>query len=119
MNSQKIELLKIRERRSASGSTYFTGWLGSVRVVILKDSRTQPDEHCVAVWQVFVVPKDDPVSSTGKTLGARRTKTAETRPLKSAPRRTSRSKQFQARAGQLLKEHGIEPGQIKDDELPF
>ncbi|WP_165820406.1 AAA family ATPase [Microvirga sp. KLBC 81] len=119
MNSQKIELFKIRERLSASGSTYFTGLLGSARVVILKDSRTPPDEHCVAVWQVFVEPKDDHISNTGQAFGTRRTKPAETRPSKGASRRSSRSKQSEARAGQLLKEHGIEPGEIKDDEVPF
>jgi hypothetical protein len=53
-----IELLKLYQRKSASGRTWFSGRLGGARVVVLKDDNATVDGDTVAVWSVLVRHRD-------------------------------------------------------------
>jgi hypothetical protein len=66
MKNDKILLLELKERTSASGNTYLSGWLGKASVVGFLDRES--DEK---VWQVYVsTPKQrDDQSSQRRTGG--------------------------------------------------
>jgi hypothetical protein len=49
----KVLLLKLRQRVSAKGTTYLSGWMGSAKLVGFKDAEL--DEHGNEVWSVYAV----------------------------------------------------------------
>jgi hypothetical protein len=49
----KVLVLKLRQRVSAKGTTYLTGWMGSAKLVGFKDA--ERDEYGNEVWSVYAV----------------------------------------------------------------
>jgi hypothetical protein len=55
----KIELFKLYQRKSASsGRTYFQGRLGAARVAVFKDDHAAVDGETIAVWTVYLQPRE-------------------------------------------------------------
>jgi hypothetical protein len=49
MNNDKVLLIELRERTSASGNVYLSGWLGKASVVGFLDRESEEK-----VWRIFV-----------------------------------------------------------------
>jgi hypothetical protein len=49
-NSPKVLLLELRERTSAKGTRYLSGWFGKARLVAFAG---EPDETGHRVWSVY------------------------------------------------------------------
>lgn len=58
MSDVKVPLLRLFERKSASGKTYFTAHFGDAKVVVFKDERCEePRYGSVAEWQMYACEK--------------------------------------------------------------
>lgn len=139
MNRPRLVLTELREYRSErTGNTYFSGYLGKARVVMLRDERAECTGKEVARWNVLLEepePREDreartsgatsagapprrsagPSSSRGGRPGARPAQQA----TRSQQERASGTAADRA-AGEFLLERGIEPGsEMSRDELPF
>ncbi|MBM1172661.1 hypothetical protein [Microvirga arabica] len=116
MKSSKVELFLLRERVAANGATYFIGWLGSAKVVVLKDEYAQPDQWSVAHWRVLLEPNDRATSPSSNQAAIKKAgaATAPKRPQ----RRKSRTQSAEARAQKWLEENGIADRE-PNDEIPF
>jgi hypothetical protein len=53
-----VELLRLFERRSAAGTTYFVGALGGAKVLMMKDTRADLTDGTLGIWQVYLKPRD-------------------------------------------------------------
>lgn len=51
MMTDNVLLLRLYEKTSAKGNTYFAGRMGAASVVMMRDLHTEGDDP---VWQVFV-----------------------------------------------------------------
>lgn len=55
MNAPRVKLTELREYRSErTGNTYFSGYLGKARVVMLRDDRAECTGKEVARWSVLL-----------------------------------------------------------------
>jgi hypothetical protein len=56
MNNQPaIQLCRLWQRKSKAGVTYFSGFLGGAKVVLLRDKRAEKEglpEGCQGIWSV-------------------------------------------------------------------
>jgi hypothetical protein len=52
--AEGIELLRLYQRKSASGRTWFSGRLGGAKVVVLKVENASVEGDTVAVWSVLL-----------------------------------------------------------------
>jgi hypothetical protein len=60
MAENKVKLTTLWQRRSTrTGKTYFSGYLGSARVVVLKDERATVPEGADGIWSVYVEEKQE------------------------------------------------------------
>lgn len=137
MNRLRLVLTELREYRSdRTGATYFAGYLGKTRVVMLRDDRAELTGREVARWSVLLEephPREErqatgsgdgerqvrptrevrraaPPDSTRST-GGRRRKAPEQRHEKTAADR---------RAAESLRSRGIDPrSEIRQDDLGF
>lgn len=141
MNGPRVKLTELREYRSErTGNTYFSGYLGKARVVMLRDDRAEITGKEVARWSVLLEepePREgrDGASSaaTDRPRGDRHARrsarpgAAPARAQASPTRREVGSQQGRPRnaaadraAGDLLRESGIDPGSaMSRDEVPF
>lgn len=144
MSRPRLLLTELREYRSErTGNTYFSGYLGKARVVMLRDERSEITGKEVARWSVLLEEpepregRDGP--SSGQTVRprgdryARRSgnpadlpvsagsRTAQRRREASAPQAARPSNTAADRAaGDLLRESGIDPASaMSRDEVPF
>jgi hypothetical protein len=53
-----VELLRLFERRSEAGKTYFVGVLGGAKVLVMEDTRAELTEGTLGVWQVYLKTRD-------------------------------------------------------------
>ncbi|GAB6842137.1 hypothetical protein HNR00_004019 [Methylorubrum rhodinum] len=121
MNRQpRIVLTELREYRSASGSTYFAGYLGKTRVVMLRDDRAECTGKEVARWNVLMEeprPREgqdgpSPISGASRPRRAARAGPSE-------HERRERPAQ-ERRATKLLRKRGTDPdAPLPSDPLPF
>lgn len=76
MNDGKVHLFDLRERTSASGNRYLSGWLGKASVVAFLDR-----DAGEATWQVYV---SQPSQQQAKPQRASRQGRIDPRPAKYA-----------------------------------
>lgn len=141
MNGPRVKLTELREYRSErTGNTYFSGYLGKARVVMLRDDRAEITGKEVARWSVLLEepePREDrDGSSSGATnrpggdryarRGARpavapaRTQAAPSRRQGGTQQGRPRNTAADRAAGEMLRESGIDPGSaMSRDEVPF
>lgn len=125
MRQPRVLLTELREYRSASGSTYFAGYLGKARVVMLREDRAELTGKEVARWNVLLEepqpregregpqPAGRGEGSSSRSYGRRQAAPAATQAAR------ERSAQDRS-AGVLLRERGIDPASPPpDDALPF
>jgi hypothetical protein len=139
MNRPRLVLTELREYRSErTGNTYFSGYLGKARVVMLRDERAECTGKEVARWNVVLEepePREDREARTNGTAGAGGTARRGAgspsprggrpglRPAQHAARprqeRTAGTTADRA-AGELLRERGIDPAsEMRSDDMPF
>src|SRR5687767_11095812 len=71
--ADKVKLTTLWQRRSSrTGKTYFSGYLGSARVIVLKDERADVPDGADAIWNVFVeeAPPRQSASKPPRTIEA-------------------------------------------------
>ena len=67
MNGEKVLLMELRQRTSAAGNVYLSGWLGKASVVAFLDR-----EASEPTWQVFVsTPAPKPAGQQSDSPGDR------------------------------------------------
>jgi hypothetical protein len=120
MREPSIPLVELREYRSAAGSTYFAGYLGKARIVMLRDDRAECTGKEVARWSVLIQaaqPRSREATQPVQKAAAskpRRTKTREPQPEAAHAAASNR------RAAALMVDMGLNPsGAAPNDELPF
>jgi hypothetical protein len=141
MNGPRVKLTELREYRSErTGNTYFSGYLGKARVVMLRDDRAEITGKEVARWSVLLEEPEQREGRDGPSSGATdrlrgdryarrgaRPATAPARAQGAPNRREDRPQQDRPKntaadraAGDLLRESGIDPGSaMSRDEMPF
>lgn len=143
MNAPRVKLTELREYRSErTGNTYFSGYLGKARVVMLRDDRAEITGKEVARWSVLLEEPEPREGRDGPSSGAtdrqrghryaRRGNRPANSPASSRPQASSGHREagaYQDRrsntaanraAGDLLRETGIDPGsEMSRDEMPF
>jgi hypothetical protein len=139
MNRPRLVLTELREYRSErTGNTYFSGYLGKARVVMLRDERAQCTGKEVARWNVLLEepePREDREARAHGTAGTGGTARRGTgspgarggRPGPRPAQHTARPRQDRTAgtaadraAGELLRERGIDPeSEMSRDEMPF
>ncbi len=88
---EKVLLMELRERTSAAGNRYLSGWLGKASVVAFLDREADGE-----VWQVFLsTPTPRAASATAPGAGC-----SPFTPHPRQPRRTARP---------------LQPGELDDD----
>jgi hypothetical protein len=68
MNGERVHLFDLRERTSAKGNRYLSGWLGKAAVVAFLDR-----EAAEPVWQVFLTALAPRPAGSGPPREAGRT----------------------------------------------
>ena len=63
----KVNLARLFERTSAAGNRYFSGCMGSARIMLFKDDRADDDN----VWQLFVQDGDEQPRQAAETAQGR------------------------------------------------
>jgi hypothetical protein len=126
MNGARVKLMELREYVSErSGKTYFSGFLGKAKVVVLRDERAECTGREKARWSVLLEepePRDGDRAARGDSRGrgSRRDLTAPppAREARGAPR--PKETAADRRASQVLREQGIDPDrEMPRDEMPF
>lgn len=126
MNGARVKLMELREYVSErSGKTYFSGFLGKAKVVVLRDERAECTGREKARWNVLLEEpeprgSDRPARGDSGDRGRQRglTAPAPRREARGAPR--SKETAADRRAGQVLREQGIDPDrEMPRDEMPF
>lgn len=120
MREPSIPLVELREYRSAVGSTYFAGYLGKARIVMLRDDRAECTGKEVARWSVLIQAAQPRPSETSKPT--QKTGTAQPRHLKSRAQRPDAAYAAASvrRAAALMVDMGLNPsGSDPNDDLLF
>jgi phage protein D len=139
MNRPRLVLTELREYRSdRTGATYFAGYLGKTRVVMLRAELTGRE---VARWSVLLEepqPREERQAPTGSGDGERQVRPAceerraappastrstggrrQKAPAKTAERRNEKTA-ADRRAAESLRSRGIDPrSEIRQDDLGF
>lgn len=120
MRELSIPLVELREYRSASGSTYFSGYLGKARVVMLRDDRAECTGKEVARWTVRLKPSQprlSEASSADRKPGA----SSSSRSKIAAPGRdAAHAAAADRRAAVVMVYMDLNPrGPDPNDKLPF
>lgn len=132
MNGSRVKLMELREYVSeCTGNTYFSGYLGKARVVVLRDDRAECTGKEVARWSVLLEepePRaDNRTAEAGHSAHVDRTTRSRRGDLPPSSSNTKpgaepRKRQTAAdrRAEQLMRERGIDPdAEMGHDEIPF
>lgn len=113
VSGPQVKLAELREYRSARGSTYFAGYMGRTRLVLLQDHDAPITGAEVGRWRLLVEeapPREEAASAPARPA----------RPPRPARRRPAAAKPSDRAAGDLLREKGIDPSSpIVDDEIGF
>jgi hypothetical protein len=140
VNAPRVKLTELREYRSErTGNTYFSGYLGKARVVMLRDDRAECTGKEVARWSILLEepePRDGrenraqpgqgarggartglgPSGGRGGRPGARQGQN----PARGVQQARGGASAADRAAGELMRESGIDPGsEMSRDELPF
>lgn len=135
----RLVLTELREYRSErTGSTYFAGYLGKARVVMLRDERAEITGKEVARWNLLVEepePRDGRRDRAGRAQGGRgwprtsdgppegrvgRPGVRQGHSARQRDRRRGEGAAAERRAGDLLRERGVDPASdLSRDEIPF
>lgn len=138
MNAPRVKLTELREYRSErTGNTYFAGYLGRTRVVMLRDDRAECTGKEVARWNVLLEEpepreeRQDRASGAQGGRGASRVSAGSSersggrfRPRQGpsaqpVPRRRSEGTAADRAAGELLRDLGTDEAAMSRDEVPF
>lgn len=140
MNRPRLVLTELREYRSErTGNTYFSGYLGKARVVMLRDERAECTGKEVARWNVLLEepePREDRQNRASGGQGARdgaRTGLGPSNgrggrpggrqgqnPVRGGQQAQGGGSAADRAAGDLLRERGIDPAsEMRSDDLPF
>lgn len=144
MNRPRLVLTELREYKSdRTGATYFAGYLGRARVVMLRDDRAEITGREVARWSVLLEepqPREERQAPAGGDDGERQVRPAreERRAAPQAstttrstggrrrqlPEMTAEQRQEKTAAGkraaESLRSRGIDPrSAIREDEIGF
>ncbi|MCJ2065892.1 hypothetical protein MKK63_24755 [Methylobacterium sp. J-088] len=144
MNAPRVKLTELREYRSErTGNTYFSGYLGKARVVMLRDDRAECTGKEVARWSVLLEEPEPREGRDGPSSGAadrpcgdryaRRGARPANLPVSAGSRTAQRYRESgtpqasrggntaaERTASDLLHETGIDPGsEMSRDEMPF
>lgn len=111
MNGQRVKLMQLREYVSdRTGATYFSGFLGNAKVVVLRDDRAEITGREKARWTVPLEEQEPRDRGEMAARAPRRSRAV------SPPKETAADR----RAGELLREQGINPdADMPRDEVPF
>lgn len=120
MREPSIPLVKLREYRSASGSTYLAGDLGKARVVMLRDERAECTGKEVARWAILLQPSQ-PRPSDAAPADRKAAASPSRRPKITAPGRdAAHAAAADRRAAAVMVDMGFNPrGPDPNDVLPF
>ncbi|GJD65554.1 hypothetical protein [Methylobacterium frigidaeris] len=134
MNRPRLVLTELREYRSdRTGATYFAGYLGKTRVVMLRDDRAELTGREVARWGVLLEepqPREERQAATGSADGDRQVRPAyeerramphaTTRSIGGQRRKSPAKTAADQRAAESLRSRGIDPrSEIRQDDLDF
>lgn len=126
MNGPRVKLMELREYVSErSGKSYFSGYLGKTRVVILRDERAECTGKEVARWNMLLEepePRAEDRAPRGNGRDRGRRSDCQNSARNGIPANTSPPRETAAdrRAGQVLREQGIDPDrEMPRDEVPF
>ncbi|PJI56024.1 hypothetical protein CTI14_00390 [Methylobacterium radiotolerans] len=135
MNAPQIKLMELRQYKSErTGATYFAGFLGNARVVMLRDERAERAGKEVARWNVLLeeqAPRESRPAADTRRQDARRSETSDRHPRRPngrqerAERRQATQQAFRETvadrsAGSVMSEMGVDPqAPMRDDDVPF
>jgi hypothetical protein len=134
MNRPRLVLTELREYRSdRTGATYFAGYLGKTRVVMLRDDRAELTGREVARWSVLLEepqPREERQAPTSSGDGERQVRPAceerraappaSTRSIGGRRRKSPEETAADRRATESLRSRGIDPrSEIRQDDLGF
>ena len=54
-----VKLMRVYQRKSKAGKTYFVGFLGQSRVLIMRDDQAEVTGDTLGVWDVFLKERED------------------------------------------------------------
>lgn len=116
MNTSRVKLMQLREYKSdRTGATYFSGFLGNAKVVMLRDDRAELTGRETARWNVLLEEQEPRETRQASGRSPRREDLAAPPPAR--PRREAAADR---RAAQVLREEGIDPAsEMPRDDLPF
>jgi hypothetical protein len=98
----KVQLCRLYEKTSARGTRYFVGRVNGLKVVVLKDDRTQAD-GADAVWNLYLSPTD------GSGQGGSRPSNPS-----SSPPRQQRSEPARARAQRRPEQQSMHQRMVRE-----
>ncbi|MGU3662014.1 hypothetical protein [Methylobacterium fujisawaense] len=127
MNGARVKLFELREYVSErTGNTYFSGFLGKAKVVVLRDDRAECTGKEKARWSVLLEEPEPRKAerSTPTTIPADDAEGVNPPyPLSPTPRSPRRQPPMAAadrRAARTLRDQGIDPdSEMPRDEIPF
>ena len=112
------------------GATYFAGFLGNARVVMLRDERAERAGKEVARWNVLLeeqAPRESrPAADTrrqdtrGSEAGDRQPRRPNGRQDRAERRQAMLATAADRKAGTVMSEMGVDPqAPMRDDDMPF
>lgn len=119
-NGPRVKLTELREYESErTGRTYFAGYLGGTRVVMLRDDRAEITGKEKARWTVFLEEAPPREASKPAQRAAppakRQTRTSAPDPARQAARKAA-----DRRAEASMRDRGLDPhAPMSSDPLPF
>jgi len=93
----------LREYESRNGCRYFAGYLGRLKPLVFEDRNAELSGSEVARWTVFAVEAPDRRPAVTVT----------------PPSRPRAPQGLAVRARAALLEHGLDPGEDREDSIPF
>lgn len=116
MNGSRVKLMQLREYKSdRTGATYFSGFLGNAKVVVLRDDRAELTGRETARWNVLL-EEQAPREARQSSGSSPRREDVTAPPAARRKRRDAGDR----RAAQFLREEGIDPdAEMPRDEVPF
>lgn len=100
-NGPMIKLTGMFENVSAKGSTYFVGYLGGTKLVMLRDMKAEEGQP---QWSLFLAERPEKRDAPGSTAA------------RTAPKRVATGAQRSARQ---VPASGAPERRFHDDEIPF
>jgi hypothetical protein len=116
-NVDGVEILTLWERVSErSNRRYFTGFLGSSRLIVFQDEKAELRDGVVAVWKVFARPKD---AHLQERRGTRPERPASTQSPSSGSEAYKFSRDMQRPASRTKPDNATASDPAFDDSMPF